>query len=135
MRYGSDALFDRGMVGDLRRSLQGWFYAVGVLIASAIVANVPRSEVNRTFRQAALITCAVALGVAAVSIVVLAWGRPARGGRLSVAAHAGTNERIIFGGSFALDLFFGVAAPVLGLGAKGWSGSGECSSATFFAPR
>ena len=25
LRYGSDASFDRGFVGDLRRALQGWF--------------------------------------------------------------------------------------------------------------
>ena len=28
LRYGSDALFDRGMLGDSRRALQGWFYGL-----------------------------------------------------------------------------------------------------------
>jgi hypothetical protein len=58
---------------------------VGVLIASAIVANIPRAEVNHTLRNAALVVCAVALVVAAISIVVLAWGairqRQSRDGR------------------------------------------------------
>ena len=27
LRYSSDAAFDRGLLGDLRRSLQGWFYS------------------------------------------------------------------------------------------------------------
>ena len=28
LRYGSDAMFDRGVPGDLRRTLQGWFYGL-----------------------------------------------------------------------------------------------------------
>jgi len=28
LRYGSDAVFDRGLPGDVRRRLQGWFYGV-----------------------------------------------------------------------------------------------------------
>ncbi len=28
LHYGSDALFDRGMLGDSRRALQGWFYGL-----------------------------------------------------------------------------------------------------------
>ena len=27
LRYGSDAAFDRGFIGDVRRALQGWFYS------------------------------------------------------------------------------------------------------------
>jgi ubiquinone biosynthesis protein len=30
VRYGSDAIFDRGLVGDVRRTLQGWFYGTRV---------------------------------------------------------------------------------------------------------
>jgi ubiquinone biosynthesis protein len=30
LRYGSDAVFDRGLVGDLRRALQSWFYSTDV---------------------------------------------------------------------------------------------------------
>ncbi len=30
VRYGSDAAFDRGLLGDLRRALQGWFYSMHI---------------------------------------------------------------------------------------------------------
>jgi hypothetical protein len=47
---------------------------VGVLISSAIVANTTSGQVSHGLRDAALLTCALALVVAAVSILVLAWG-------------------------------------------------------------
>jgi hypothetical protein len=59
---------------DIARAMTLGVIVVGVLIASAIVANIPRAEVNHTLRNAALVVCAVALVVAAISIVVLAWG-------------------------------------------------------------
>jgi hypothetical protein len=30
MRYGSDAVFDRGFAGDVRRALQSWLYSIPV---------------------------------------------------------------------------------------------------------
>jgi ubiquinone biosynthesis protein len=59
---------------DIARAMTLGVIVVGVLIASAIVANIPRAEVNHTLRNVALVVCAVALVVAAISIVVLAWG-------------------------------------------------------------
>jgi hypothetical protein len=59
---------------DIARAMTLGVIVVGVLIASAIVANIPRAQVNHTLRNAALVVCAVALVVAAISIVVLAWG-------------------------------------------------------------
>jgi hypothetical protein len=46
---------------------------VGVLIASAIAANAPRTGALHVLGDAALIACVCALGVATLAIVVLAW--------------------------------------------------------------
>jgi ubiquinone biosynthesis protein len=59
---------------DIARAMTLGVIVVGVLIASAIVANTTSSQVSHGLRNAALVTCAVALVVAAISIVVLAWG-------------------------------------------------------------
>jgi ubiquinone biosynthesis protein len=59
---------------DIARAMTLGVIVVGVLIASAIVANVPKQQVSQNLRNAALITCALALVVAATSIAVLAWG-------------------------------------------------------------
>jgi ubiquinone biosynthesis protein len=58
---------------DIARAMTLGVIVVGVLIASAIVANTSNSQINHGLRDAALVICAIALGVAAISIVVLAW--------------------------------------------------------------
>jgi hypothetical protein len=53
---------------DIARAMTLGVIVVGVLIASAIVANIARAQVNHSLGNAALVVCAVALVVAAISI-------------------------------------------------------------------
>jgi hypothetical protein len=64
---------------DIARILILGLLVVGVLISSAILANVPRTAGLSAIRDAALIIGVCALGVAVVLILVLLWRLP-RGG-------------------------------------------------------
>jgi ubiquinone biosynthesis protein len=58
---------------DIARAMTLGVVVVGVLIASAIAANAPRTGAFQALRDAALVVCVFSLGVAAVLILVLAW--------------------------------------------------------------
>jgi ubiquinone biosynthesis protein len=59
---------------DTVRTMTLGFILVGILISSAIVANVPKDPGDHALRDAALVTCAIALVIATISIIVVAWG-------------------------------------------------------------
>jgi ubiquinone biosynthesis protein len=71
-------------VRDLARTMMLALLVVGVLIASAIAANAPRTGAFHALRDAALVVCVFALGVATILILVLGWRtirrEPGRGG-------------------------------------------------------
>jgi hypothetical protein len=74
-------------VRDIARTMTLGLLVVGVLLASAVAANAPRTGAFHPLREAALVVSVFALAVAAILIVVFAW-RTIRGDRKGSSGRA-----------------------------------------------